>query len=61
MKLKIFSILAVCALTLTSCNDVLDRPPFTSMEDDTFWTGEDLRRRNFCGQYLTPRVVRRKH
>ena len=52
MKLKIFSILAVCALTLTSCNDVLDRPPFTSMEDDTFWTGED-RVRLYANSFYT--------
>ena len=52
MKLKIFSFLAVCALTLTSCNDVLDRPSQTTMEDDSFWTGED-RVRLYANSFYT--------
>ena len=52
MKLKIFSILAVCALTLTSCNDVLDRPSQTTMEDDSFWTSED-RVRLYANSFYT--------
>ena len=52
MKLKIFSFLAVCALTLTSCNDVLDRPSQTTMEDDSFWTSED-RVRLYANSFYT--------
>ena len=52
MKLKIFSFLAVCALALTSCNDVLDRPSQTTMEDDSFWTGED-RVRLYANSFYT--------
>ena len=52
MKLKIFAFIAVCAFTLTSCNDVLDRPSITTMEDDKFWTGED-RVRLYANSFYT--------
>ena len=52
MKLKIFAFIAVCALTLTSCNDVLDRPSITTMEDDKFWTGEE-RVRLYANSFYT--------
>lgn len=41
MKLKIYLILAVVALSLTNCNDVLDRPSLTTAEDDAYWTNEE--------------------
>lgn len=37
-------VLTIASLTLfffTACNDVLDRPPLTSENDETYWTSED--------------------
>lgn len=36
----LYSLLA-CALVLSSCEKVLDRPPLTTIVDDTYWRNED--------------------
>jgi hypothetical protein len=41
MKKYIFTILSVVALVFSSCEDYLDKPSLTTMNDDNYWTSEN--------------------
>ena len=41
MKIRISILLVVAALSLVSCNEVLDRPSPTVAEDETYWTSAE--------------------
>lgn len=41
MTMKKYSILLVIALVLGGCEDFLDRPQLTEMNDETYWTSEN--------------------
>lgn len=50
MKNKIFLFASFLFLTLSSCEDVLDRPPLDRESDDVYWTSE-LKLRLYANEY----------
>jgi len=52
---KYFIILAIAATIVSGCEDFLDRPPLTEMNDDNYWTSENNLRlfaNGFYAQYF---------